>query len=106
MCSETVFINNIIESWNADHNIDNNLSIYIPHVLEKYANLEYIKNCFHKLDIAQVIRIDFHNHQYLKNDKICFIHMKWYNNSMVHNLQSKIMDNNEDAKLVLDSSSK
>ena len=106
MCSETVFINDIFKSWNTDSKIDydinNNLSIYIPHILEKYANLEYIKNCFHNLDIAQVIRVDFHNHQYLKNDKICFIHMKWYKNTVVENLQRKIMDNNEDAKLVYD----
>lgn len=112
MCSETAYINDMIESWNTEsitktnttfYEINNNLSIYIPHILKEYANFEYIKTIFHNLGIGEVMRIDFITHSYFQDDKVAFIHMdKWYNNNMVQNLQSKIMNDNEDAKLVYD----
>jgi len=102
MCSETTNYSPLMMR-NIDYvTINHNLSIYIPHILAKHASEEYIKYIFKTLNIATINRVDFLDH---KNsiDKIAFIHIKlWYSNIIVEHLQEKIMDQNQNARIVYD----
>lgn len=82
--------------------IDQELSVCIYGVKEKYANEKYIKNLFSKLDIADVYFVQIERNIY-NNNYNAFIYInKWHQNVMVENLQKKIIDKNLDARLVYD----
>jgi len=101
MCSETVTYSELfMNNSNINSNINQSLIIYISGVLEQDANLEYIKYIFHKLNIGEINHINFINHR--NNDyKVAYIVMKnWYNNIIVEHLQEKIIDENQEARLV------
>jgi hypothetical protein len=107
MCSETADILRFMSSNNSSLNIDQNLSIYIPYIVEQDVNEEYIKNILYSLNIGIVKRIDFQPKYstYMNNSgKSAFIHMeRWFESTMVENLQKKILNDEElDARVVHD----
>tara|TARA_A100001035_G_scaffold267955_2_gene252441 strand:- start:23909 stop:24757 length:849 start_codon:yes stop_codon:yes gene_type:complete len=95
------------EESNMEWNIDQDLSLYIPYVENRHANEEYIRNIFYYLNIGDVKRVDFQpkTNVYLdtSDDKVAFVHMeRWFNNVCVHNLQERILDENNEARIVHD----
>ena len=79
------------------------LSIYIPRVFPIYANTKKINSIFKKFNIGEIDRIDFVEKK-TKNNTIyyqAFIHFKFWENSQIsHNIQEKINDPNQTAKIV------
>ena len=101
MCSETAYYTNMYPNLRMN-NINNNLSIYIPNVLEENANDLYIKRIFHTLNIGDIKQLNFVKNTYNSN-YTCYIMMSaWYNNVVVEHLQEKILDENQVAKIVHD----
>ena len=95
------------EESNMELSIDQNLSVYIPYLENQHANEEYIRNIFNSLNIGYVKRVDFQpkTNVYLNtsHDKVAFVHMeRWFNNICVHNLQERILDENNEARIVHD----
>jgi hypothetical protein len=84
------------------------LSLFIPYIDNKYMNPvdeTYIKNVFHKLDIANVSGVDFiqKKNRFGYYNRSAFVHIrKWMDNSACKNLIEKIMDKTRVAKLVYD----
>ena len=84
------------------YNVDPKLVLYIPHLLEEYANQEYIQRIFKSLNIGKVEYVHFQNIGTVGN-KTAIIYMKeWYCNTVVTNLQEKIKDKHQQARLVHD----
>ncbi len=83
-------------------NIDNSLSLYIPVVQSEHANLEYFKNVFHSLNIGSVKRVEFKSGECGYTMR-AFVHFNyWYNNICVSNLQERILNNDDEGRLVHD----
>ena len=102
MCSETTNYSPLMMRNVEQININHNLSIYIPYIPVNHASEEYIKFIFKTLNIAIISRVDFLDH---KNciDKMAFIHIKlWHTNIIVEHLQEKILDQNQEARIVYD----
>ncbi len=81
------------------------LSIFIPRVLNEWANEEIMGYIFKKLDIGEVERVDFvektteFNNIYYQ----AFVHFKeWCDTSITRNIQEKIMNPEQVAKIVYD----
>ena len=81
------------------------LSIFIPRVLNEWANEEIMGYIFKKLDIGEVERVDFvektteYNNIYYQ----AFVHFKeWCDTSITRNIQEKIMNPEQVAKIVYD----
>jgi hypothetical protein len=95
------------EESNMEFTIDQSLSLYIPYIENRYANEEYIRNTFKSLNIGDVKRVDFQTKTTPYSDtshgKLAFVHMeRWFNNICVHNLQERILDENNEARIVHD----
>ena len=100
MCSETANYSLDMMQFNAQPIVNSGLSIYIPYIAHNNANEEYIKYVFKVLNISEVSRVDFQDHGN-QVDKIAVVHMKqWYTNVVVEHLQEKIMDNNQEARII------
>ena len=103
MCSETA--NTVEFNSNLQFNIDQTLSIYIPSILDEYANPQYIRSIFQNLNIGIVKRVDFQpiNTSSTSSDKMAFVHMLyWYTNVVVENLQERINSTGLEARIVYD----
>ena len=81
------------------------LSIFIPRVLNEWANEETMGYIFKKLDIGEVERIDFvektteFNNIYYQ----AFVHFKeWCDTPITRNIQEKIMNSEQVAKIIYD----
>ena len=91
----------------AQFNITQQLSVYIPHINPAQATTEYIVDIFHRFNIGFISHIEFKHITNKDEDKdysyySAFIFMKyWYNNKMVERLQDKIM-NSDGARIVYD----
>ena len=83
-------------------NIDHELSVCIYGVKQEYANEDYFKNLFSKLDIADIHFVQFQANVYNNNFNAIIYINKWHENVMVENLQSKILDQSQTARLVYD----
>jgi len=83
-------------------NIDNKLSLYIPVIETDVANLEYIRNVFHSLNIGAVKRVEFKTSEcgYTMRAFVHFDH--WYQNVCVSNLQERILGEEGEGRLVYD----
>jgi hypothetical protein len=82
--------------------IDYGMTLYISNIENNYAKYNYIKRVFSELNIGEIKEITFINGT-VKNCKDGIIYMdKWCNNIIVENLQNKILDINEHAKIVYD----
>jgi len=102
MCSETANYSPIMMRIIQQQTVNPKLSIYIPHITHHNATEEFIKYIFKTLNIADVNRVDFQDH-INQVDKIAFVHMnQWYTNVVVEHLQSKIIDDNQEARIVYD----
>ena len=81
------------------------LSIFIPRILNQWANKETMSHIFKKLNIGEIERIDFvekttefHNIYYQG-----FVHFKeWLDTPLTRNIQEKIMNPEQVAKIVYD----
>ena len=73
------------------HNINQNLSLYIPSVNSEYANFQYFYSVFNSLNIGLVKRVDFQPKEGTTT-YMAFVHMvRWYENEAVMNLQEKVL---------------
>jgi len=82
------------------YEIDQHLSIYLPHVFPEQASIDYISATFHSLGIADVKHVEF---QRIVGGYQAYVFMnKWYNNISVDYLQTRILDDETDAKMVHD----
>ncbi len=109
MCSESPVLQKFTQQEESTMklSIDQDLSVYIPYLENQHANEEYIRNIFNSLNIGDVKRVDFQpkSNVYLdtSHDKVAFVHMeRWFNNICVHNLQERILDENNEARIVHD----
>tara|TARA_R110002072_G_scaffold97628_3_gene214676 strand:- start:113 stop:907 length:795 start_codon:yes stop_codon:yes gene_type:complete len=81
------------------------LSIYIPRVFPNWRNAAKMTAVFDNLEIGSIRRIDFVDKETPKGEKFsqAFIHFhEWYDNHHTRNLQERIGDVNETAKIVYD----
>lgn len=84
---------------------NNELSIYIPRVFANWRDSEKMSKVFEDLNIGQVRRIDFVDKETPDGNKYsqAFIHFHvWYDNGHTRNLQARIEDPNDTAKIVYD----
>lgn len=82
-------------------NIDTNLSLYIPLIDYDVANLHYIRNVFHTLNIGYVSRVEFKTNE--SGGVRAFLHFEsWYQNITVNNIQERILGEEGEARLVHD----
>ena len=79
-----------------------NLSIYIPHVFSNITK-ERIGDVFSKQSLGDIQRVDFipKKGKDGKEYNMAFIHLNWYDNDCVRNLQEKI-HSKTDARIVYD----
>ena len=83
-------------------NIDQNLSLYIPCVENNVANLDFIRNVFHSLNIGYVKRVEFKSAECGYTMR-AFVHFsKWYENICVSNLQERILGEEGEGRIVYD----
>jgi len=80
--------------------IDQSLVLYIPHV-SKELGVEYICNIFKKLDIATVSYIHLKKTDNLYNAATVYM-QSWNNSHCVENLQEKINDKGQEARVIYD----
>jgi hypothetical protein len=81
------------------------LSIYIPRVFPNWRNSTKMTDVFENLEIGRVRRIDFVDKETPNGVKFsqAFIHFhEWYDNQHTRNLQDRIGDPDEMAKVVYD----
>ena len=82
------------------HTIDQDLVLYIPNVNKKI-NAEFICNMFKKLNIANVSYIHLQRTDRLHNAATVYMDY-WYNNQCVENLQDKVNNQDQQARLIYD----
>ena len=81
------------------------LSIYIPRVFPNWRNATKMTTVFENLDIGRIRRIDFVDKETAKGVKFsqAFIHFyEWFDNNHTRNLQKRIEDVDDTAKIVYD----
>ena len=81
------------------------LSIYIPRVFPNWRDAKKMTNVFQALEIGRIRRIDFVDKETPKGEKFsqAFIHFhEWYDNHHTRNLQARIEDVDDTAKVVYD----
>lgn len=84
---------------------DNKLSLCIPRVVSEWANKELIINKFQSLDIGMINRVDFVEKTSATGVKyyMAFLHFEeWEDNSATRNIQYKILNEDNSARLVYD----
>ena len=82
------------------YEIDQQLSVYLPHVFPEQASCDYISAIFHSLGIADVKHVEF---QRIVGGYQAYVFMnKWYNNFSVDYIQHQIIDEDKEARLVHD----
>ena len=80
------------------------MSLYIPHVFPNITE-KRIVNIFHTLLLGKVSRVDFIPKTDVKGKPFnaAYVHFDyWYNNTAAHNFQVKVLDPQQEARLVYD----
>lgn len=92
-------------NMNTGITFDNKLSLCIPRVVSEWANKELIINKFQSLDIGMINRVDFVEKTSATGVKyyMAFLHFEeWEDNSATRNIQYKILNEDNSARLVYD----
>jgi len=76
-------------------NINKKLSLYIPVIYHRDANITYIRNIFHKKNFGHVYRVDFVPHKGNPSLFSAYIYLKWYKTNVTCYLQELIIEPDE-----------
>ena len=82
------------------YNINQQLVLYIPYVYEEQADSDYFSTVFRTLDIGEVKHVEF---QEIIGGYQAYVFMEyWHNNIAVDHLQDRILNDDQEARLVHD----